>query len=367
MRLGGRFLYPRARGARPACVASCLFAAALTLGGCAWPAGPGSIESATAAPLLDVDFADPFILPHDGGLFAYATNTAHGQVNVQMAWSSNLTDWRQLRDAGEPSRLHDAMPTLPPWAKRGFTWAPEVLEAADGFVLYFTARHAQSGLQCVGAATAADPRGPFVSTSEEPLVCQYKLGGTIDASPFRDADGQLYLYYKNDGNNPDFDRPTEIFAQRLASDGLRLLGEPVSLVRNDQAWEGRVVEAPTMARNGPAYTLLFSANDYGWRDDQPASLYAIGHASCEGPLGPCTDAPGNPLLASRAGSTGCLSGPGHQAVFEHDGASFIAFHAWAATADCRRGEPKRSMHIARLTWRGGDPEIGSGLAPTAHR
>ena len=286
MRLGGRFLYPRARGARPACVASCLFVAALTLGGCAWSAGPGAIESAATAPLLDVDFADPFILPHDGGLFAYATNTAHGQVNVQMAWSSNLTDWRQLRDAGEPSRLHDAMPTLPPWAKRGFTWAPEVLEAADGFVLYFTARHAQSGLQCVGAATAADPRGPFVSTTEEPLVCQYELGGTID---------------------------------------------------------------------------------YGWRDDQPASLYASGHASCEGPLGPCTDAPGNPLLASRAGSTGCLSGPGHQAVFEHDGASFIAFHAWAATADCRRGEPKRSMHIARLTWRGGDPEIGSGLAPTAHR
>ena len=260
-----------------------LLAASLTLGSCAGPGVPGAIESATSAPLLSADFADPFILPHDGGLLAYATNTAHGQVNVQMARSSNLIDWQQLTDGGEPSRLHDAMPTLPPWAKRGFTWAPEVLKTEGGFVLYFTARHEQSGLQCVGAASASDPRGPFVSTSGEPLVCQYDLGGTIDASPFRDADGQVYLYYKNDGNNPDFDRPTEIFAQRLAPDGLSLLGEPVSLIRNDKAWEGRVVEAPTMVRHGPAYTLLFSANDYGWRDDQSASLYAIGYASCRGP------------------------------------------------------------------------------------
>ena len=40
------------------------------------------------------------------------------------------------------------------------------------------------------------------SDAAEPLVCQTALGGSIDPDPFRDSDGILYLYFKNDGNNP---------------------------------------------------------------------------------------------------------------------------------------------------------------------
>ncbi len=345
----------------------CLIAAA-TLSLAA--AGPAQSRETPAAfvPTFRVDFPDPHILHHNGRYLAYATNTAEGRQNVQMAASTDLVNWEALKDPRNPKQVHDAMPVLPPWVKRGYTWAPEVLKTSSGYVLYFTARHAKSDLQCVGAATSADPLGPFTSQATEPLICQYELGGTIDASPFRDADGQLYLYFKNDGNNPRARKPTEIFAQRMAPDGLSLTGERVSLLRNDKSWEGHVIEAPTMVRTKSGYTMLFSANDYGWQDHQRLSLYAMGYASCRGPLGPCTDAPDNPLLYSFSDrKSGCLSGPGHQTVFDAGNRSFIAFHAWAATSSCRKLDNKRYMYISPLGWRDGKPVIAPSLRPADSR
>ncbi|PSJ40876.1 glycoside hydrolase family 43 protein [Allosphingosinicella deserti] len=316
------------------------------------------------APVFTRDFADPFILAESGQFVAYATNDAEAGINVQVALSPDLRNWTLAPNPAKPSRPRDALPALPAWAKEGATWAPEVAKTDAGYVLYFTARHRKSGLQCVGAAAAADPLGPFVSSASDPLVCQFALGGTIDASPFRDADGALYLYFKNDGNNPAADKPSVIWGQKLAPDGLRLEGDAVPLLRNDAAWEGRVVEAPTMVRRADGYTMLFSASDFGWNERQRLSSYAIGYAGCDGPLGPCRDAADNPLLYSfNSRDAGCLSGPGHQAVFEAAGRMFTAFHAWAATPGCRKLDDKRQMYIAPLGWKAGKPLIGGSLKP----
>lgn len=323
------------------------------VGGCANSSEAPPQARAPYPPVFRADFPDPFILEHEGQYLAYATNT--DAANVQMAVSSDLTSWRTLWDERQSNRRHDAMPFLPSWAKPGFTWAPEVLRTESGFVLYFTARHAASGLQCVGAATSQDPRGPFTSQATEPLVCQYELGGTIDASPLRAPDGQLYLYFKNDGNNPVVSKPTELFAQRLSPDGLGLVGDRVSLLRNDKPWEGHVIEAPTMVERDGAYVMFFSANDYGWQPSQTISNYGMGYATCEGPMGPCTDAPGNPILAST--TQPCLSGPGHQSLFETGGRQLLVFHSWWPTAACRPANLGRYMHIAQLSWKDGVPQL----------
>ena len=308
-------------------------------------------------PVFTTNFPDPFILPHGSEFLAYATNADEGRANVQMARSTNLVDWEFVRD-GE--RLHDAMPNLPPWAEEGRTWAPEVIAHQGRYLLYFTARERRSEKQCVGVAAAAEPRGPFTSEAAAPLVCQRDIGGTIDPAVFRDADGQLYLYFKNDGNA--IGRPTEIFGQRLAPDGLSLTGEPVALLRNDRPWEAHVIESPTMVRHGGSYVLFFSANHFGWEEHQRLSPYAMGYATCEGPTGPCTDAPENPILHSYSDRTaGCLSGPGHQAVFEAGGRQFIVFHAHGATRGCRRAQLGRYMYVAPLLWRDGKPVLGISL------
>ena len=313
------------------------------------------------APVFETNFPDPFILPHEGGFLAYATNAEGGAANVQMARSPDLVTWEFMR---EGDKLHDAMPDLPPWAREGWTWAPEVIAHQDRFLLYFTAKERSSGLQCVGVATGSDARGPFTSSASEPLVCQREIGGTIDPAVFRDADGKMYLYYKNDGNHPDFARTTEIYAQTLSEDGQALVGEPVALLSNDQPWEEHVIESPTMVKHGDEYVMFFSANHFGWERDQRLSPYAMGYSRCEGPLGPCVDAPENPILYSyNDRRLGCLSGPGHQAVFEVGERQFIVFHAHIATSGCRRTTRGRQMYVAPLLWQDGAPKIGVSLRP----
>jgi len=318
-------------------------------------------QAAPFVPVYETNFPDPFIVPHAGKYLAYATNAERGAANVQMAESANLIDWVPVRQG---DKLHDAMPMLPPWAQPGWTWAPEVIRLGDRYLLYFTARERRSGRQCTGVAASADPKGPFVSTEAEPLVCQRELGGTIDATPFRDADGQLYFYYKNDGNA--IRKPTEIFVRRMSPDGMSLTGPEVALLRNDKPWEAHVIESPTMVRRGAGYIMFFSANHFGWEPDQRLSPYAMGYARCKGPMGPCTDAPNNPILYSyNDAAAGCLSGPGHQALFEAGGRQFIVFHAHGARAGCRNANKGRFMYIAPLNWRGEEPQIGISLRPAA--
>ncbi len=315
-------------------------------------------------PVFATDFPDPFILPHHGGYLAYATNAKGLQANVQMAASADLRSWQLVKDG---DRLHDALPSLPRWAAAGRTWAPEVLKVGSRYLLYFTAAERATGLQCVGVASAADPGDAFVSAADAPLVCQRDQGGTIDPSPFRDADGSLYLLFKSDGNNPAFLKPSRIYVQPLAADGLSLMGAPQELIRNDQKWEWRVVESPTMLRDPEGrYVLLFSANHFGWETDQRLSNYAIGYARCATVTGPCVKASENPILMSYWSKTaGCLSGPGHQTVFEAGGRLQMVFHAWAATSSCRFADKGRYMYVAPLQWRDGAPVIAPARSDEA--
>ena len=321
----------------------------------------GAAAQPAFVPVYRQDFPDPAIVEHKGEFIAYATNS--GGINVPMIASRDLVSWAPVTDPARPGKRRDAMPVLASWVEKGRTWAPEVIEIGGRWVLYYTARDRKKRQQCVGVATAADPRGPFRDERSEPLVCQYEIGGTIDAHPFRDADGQLILYYKNDGNS--LGKPTDIWAQRLSVDGTALVGEPVALLRNDKKWEAHVIESPTMVRTPAGYTMLFSAHYFGWDKDQRLSQYAMGYATCRAAMGPCTDAPENPILYSyNDRKAGCLSGPGHQTVFQARGRNFIAFHAWAATSGCRKLDDARYMYIAPLGWEGGKPVIAPSLRAT---
>jgi beta-xylosidase len=314
-------------------------------------------------PVFRQDFPDPHIVAYKGEYIAYATNPPRAPVNVQMAASSDLVHWENIRDPAKPKDLLDAMPELGAWAKEGWTWAPEVIEADGRWLLYYTAKHRKKDTQCIGVATAADPRGPFRDAAADALVCQAELGGTIDANAFRDADGKLYLYFKNDGNS--IGKPTDIWGQGLSADGIGVVGEPVALLRNDQPWEAHVIEAPSMVRTPAGYTMLYSANHFGWETHQRLSPYAIGYAICRTPLGPCTDAPDNPILYSYNDSkAGCLSGPGHQTVFQGSDRRYVAFHAWAATRGCRLADRERYLYIAPIGWTAaGKPVIAPSLRP----
>lgn len=335
-----------------------LVALAGALAGCV-SAPPPATPSFT--PAHAGNFPDPFILEHQDRYIAYATNWG---INLPMMASRDLVHWSPVMRADDPAERLDGMPELAPWVKEGFTWAPEVMETGGRWLLYYTANHREKNVQCLGVAIADRPTGPFRDRSTEPMVCQFPLGGTIDANPFRDTDGKLYLYYKSDGNRVG--RNTVIWGQRLSGDGLSVTGDAVPLVEDDAEWEWKLVEAPAMVRSPGGYKLFYSAAYYGWDPEERLSRYATGYANCEGPLGPCTDAPENPVLHSfHDAEAGCLSGPGHPSIFETGGRSFIAFHAWAATNDCRKAADERYLYIAPLFWKDGKPVIGPSLRPPA--
>jgi len=268
-------------------------------------------------PVYTRDFPDPFVLKVGKTYYAYATN-GNG-ANVQTATSADLVHWT----AGP-----DALPKLGRWAFAGATWAPEVLARGDGaYVLYYTA---SSGTQCIGRAVARKPLGPFVDSFRGPLVCQKRDGGSIDPDPYRG-----YLYWKNDGNS--IGRRTHIWAQRLSADGLRLVGPRRSIEVNDKVWGGGVVEGPEMRRHGGRYYLFYSGGSYN--DDS----YAVGYATCTGPLGPCVDAPENPIL-----TTGCRAhGPGHNTF----AGPWIVYHAW------NPAHTRRQLWLSRLDWKNRKPVV----------
>jgi len=322
-----------------------------------WTAGaPAASNDPAFVPVFKENFPDPFVLLQGGRFIAYSTNDG---PNVPVAMSSDLAHWTFVTDPAT-GRKRDALPRLGSWAKPGFTWAPEVLQLGDRYLLYYTASDVKKNAQCVGVAVASDPLGPFVDDRPEPIVCQTELGGSIDADAFKDADGKLYLYFKSDGNRVG--KHTAIWGQQLAPDGLSVMGQPVELIHDDQAWEQKLVEAPTMVRSPIGHELFFSAAYFGWNDNQDRSPYGMGYASCAGPLGPCKKSSDNPILHSFYDrEAGCLSGPGHQSIFAVGQHSFMSFHAWSANSGCHKVDDKRYLYIAPIFWKDGKPQIGVSL------
>jgi beta-xylosidase len=323
---------------------------ALSLGLChlestgSW-AQTAAIGNGAAAPtttLLDRDFADPSVLQAGSQTFLYGTNA--GSTNVQVARSNDLVHWAMLADA---------LPDLPAWVQAGYTWAPSVaaLGGARGYVLYFVAHDRASGRQCIGVASSPRPEGPFQSPGARPLLCQVDLGGSIDPAAFVDDDGGRYLLWKNDGNCCQL--PVALWIQPLTDDGLSLSGSAVRLLSPDQAWEGTVVEAPSLSKRDGQYYLWYSANSY------LSTQYAIGYATSATLLGPYRKTTG-PLLATST-TGGAALGPGGEDILAQSDNTWLVYHAWDPTLTYRR------PGLARLQWQGATPvvDLGVSLQPLA--
>jgi arabinan endo-1,5-alpha-L-arabinosidase len=287
-----------------------------------------------ANPVIDRDFPDPDTLKIGDIYYAYATGNFDAKVSIQAAKSQDLIHW---------DVLPDAMPTFPAWAEpdHGLVWAPEVTTTGDGksYIMYFAARVAGTSRQCIGMATSAKPEGPFESAAEQPLICQTDQGGSIDPSSFLDDDGGRYLLWKNDGNCCG--GATWLYIQKISEDGRTLEGQPAKLIRNDQSWEGGVIEAPTLWKHDGNYYLFYSANDYA------SPSYTVGYALADSPLGPYQKAQ-RPLLSSSIKDA--VVGPGGQdIVLDSGGKIWMLYHSW--------GAGYRGMNIDELTWEGQKPVL----------
>ena len=299
---------------------------------------------ATAHPslVLDRDFPDPDVSKFGDTYYAYATNEG-----------KNLP-WATAPDPDGPWSYQptDALPSLGAWARTGRTWAPDVSQRSDGrYLLYYTAWHAASGRQCIGAALADSPGGPFAPVGTQPLVCPLEDGGAIDASSFVDSDGARYLVWKNDGNA--IGATTWIHVQRVAADGLTFEGGPTQVLRNDRADEAGIIEAPVITKVGDKYVLFYSAGPY------TTNQYGTSYAVASSVNGPYTKA--FRFLMTTDSLDGAVGGPGGADVLRDAGGDKLVFHG-------HRDAGGRGMYVADLGWANGNPVVrGSRVRYEAER
>lgn len=289
--------------------------------------------------------SDPFLYRSGGRYYLYTSGIGAPQVkNVPVATATTFGSWT-------PST--DALPVLPAWAEPGFTWAPDIHQFGSTYVLYFTAlvKGSSPPMQCVGDATGRSPVGPFTATST-PFICQTDKGGTIDPRVFTDSDGTRWMLYKSEQNIGGASTPTQMWSQRLAPDGLSLLGQPSELMGPDEAWQGTIVEAPDMVKVGGTYWVVYSGNWFNQSD------YAIGAARCAGPAGPCTDSSPSPLLASNSQG----AGPGEASLYVDATGVWLLYSPWRSLAPLR-DIPPRPVYITRLGFAATGPYLAAGGPP----
>jgi arabinan endo-1,5-alpha-L-arabinosidase len=327
-------------------LAAGLFTAAASSAATVTAAAPATAAATdvavAAAPVIDQNFADPDVMKAGRTYYAYATNS-DGR-HIKWATSTDLVSWTV--QAG------DALPTLGAWADPDWSfppggsgdhgvWAPEVFATGPkSFVMWYTAHDRASGKQCIGAATATAPGGPF-TPRDTSLVCTPETGGVIDASSFAE-NGRRYMLWKNDGNCCAQD--TWLHLQQVSADGLRRTGTETALIKQNKPFEGTLVEAPTLWKHGGTYVLFYSANFFG------NGSYLSSYATSPRLRGPYTKA-AVPLMTTDA-FAGEVRGPGGQDIVTGpDGRDRIIFHGWDPAFTYR------AMYARRLDWQGSRPVV----------
>ena len=129
-----------------------------------------------------------------------------------------------------------------------------------------------------------------------------------------------WLLWKSDGDCCGL--PTTIYSQQLSADGLSVAGPAHRLIGASQAWEGSLVEGPSMVQSGDDFWLFYSANLWGTPD------YGIGIAHCSSVTGPCTKPLDHAWLSSSTLGQ-AAPGPGGEEFFRIGGVVWMVHHALA--------------------------------------
>lgn len=183
------------------------------------------------------DFADPSIIKEGKTYYAVGTSSEWAP-HFPVYRSTDLKHWKQS------GYIFDKAPE---WTMGSF-WAPEYYKIGDTFYLYYTARRKSDSVSYIGVATSKYPDRGF---TDHGVLVEYG-SEAIDAFITNDK-GQLYISFKAYGLDK---RPIEILGSKLSADGLKLEGEPFSMLRDD---EGQGMEGQSIIKRDGYYYLFYSA------------------------------------------------------------------------------------------------------------
>lgn len=256
-------------------------------------------ESYFNNPVIHGDVADPSIMRIDQTYYVTGTSSEWAPYHPIFS-STDLVNWQPA------GHVFDEKPA---WIKSSF-WAPEWFQHKGKVYVYYTARKQSDNISCIGVAVADSPTGKF--KDHGPVVEFGKEA--IDAFILEDK-GKLYISWKAYGLD---NRPIELLACKLTDDGLRLDGEPFTLMRDD---DRQGMEGQQWFKHDGYYYLIYSIRGCCG----PKSDYAVSVARSKKLEGPYENYQGNPILH---GSKDILS-IGHGTITTTpDGRMYYLCHAY---------------------------------------
>ena len=324
-----------------------VLACALSLGS---SAGAGvsarSTQQSGGADVVQIrpeSLADPGYFQRGADVFIYGTG-----YDARTGKSFRMTYVKPGHGFTKPRPV---LPTLPRWVGgRGVRngrgevhmWAPHVWQRSlvgTPYVMFFAGSR-RDGTDCIGLATARDPKGPFTS-SAKPLRCGTRDVNLIDPAHFRTPDGRHYLVYKRQAYSP---QNSSVWAVRINPTGTKRGGaQPFRLIDGGAMH----VEAPSLISHDGNLFLFVSRFSYAtcrYRTFVYRSVN-LGRPFAYAGLLPIVKPDGRKFC-----------GPGGAEVVNDNGTYRIAFHAY-------RNNPARtsSRDDPRFTWMGRLLWSASGL------
>jgi hypothetical protein len=297
-----------------------------------------------------MDAPDPDVMRVGSTYYAYTTGTTWGNHIGVLTSTSPAGGFHTITGHSYGST---ALGPLPSWEKVDTQTSPGVFFWGGRYMMYYDALDTATGLTCLTVATSATPVGPFRDTSTGPFLCQHDYAGSVDPSPFIDANGQPWLYWKsNDGSSA---MPAYLWGAPLSSDGMSIAAAPMVMLSQDTSahpWES-TIENPAMVLVGGVYELFFAGG--GWN----STGYAEGYAVCDGPSGPCAQPQAGPILSSY----GSVAGPGGATLFtDGSGGWWMAYHGWTSGCTSYSCGGARELYTAPVAF-GSSPNVPCA-APT---
>jgi len=297
-------------------------------------------------PVYAGSMPDPSVIRHKGVYYAFGTTgnerLPDGQIFTVLR-SRNLVEWENLGGAlASPSSN-----------KRHQYWAPEVTFDGGKFYMYYAMGGIEPEKFELRVAVSSRPEGPYVDNGHKLIDCETNRF-TIDAFPFRDHDGQWYLFYARNFTNvaSGIHPGTAIVVDRLL-EMTRLAGECRTVVRARHDWtlyqanrrmdvyqntyDWHTIEGPCVVRRGGRYYCFYSGSNY------QTDRYGVDYVVADHPLGPYTAQSDEPRVLHSVPAT--VRGPGHHSIVPGPrGGEYLVYHAWDP------GMKIRQMCIDRLDW-----------------
>lgn len=277
--------------------------------------GAGAQQATFRNPVIAGDMADPTVIRVGNTYYATGTSSEWAPY-YPLFRSKDLVNWQQIGHLFEQQ---------PAWTRSSF-WAPELFHRNGKTYAYYTARRKTDGTSYIGVATADKPEGPY--TDHGPIV-EYGTEA-IDAFVLEDA-GELYISWKAYGLDP---RPIELLACKISDDGLRMAGEPFTLLRDDKR---QGMEGQHWLKIGDYYYIVYSINGCCG----PGSDYAVAVARSKNLRGPTSVTPGTRSCTAAAMSSPSGTAPSRRRPTGGCSTSAtpiwpVRISFWDASRCCRR-------------------------------